>query len=406
MTPSDQFTVGGTLVLDAGNATARLARGWLRVAAGRVLEVTLTEDLPKCDLGGDGCLVSPGFVDTHLHLPQFDSIGRRGLELLDWLDTVIYPAEARWAAPDFAAQMTTRVARQLIARGTTAVAAFATVHHAATQAAIDALAEAGLSGCVGQVLMDREAPAELTRPADQLAREVPTLLARGRIQPSVAPRFALSCSDRLLAISGRLAAQTGWIVQTHLAETRRECAKVHELFGGLAYTDVYARAGLLSPRTLLAHGIWLDDADRREIAAAGAAVAHCPTANTFLGAGTMDRSAHVASGVRVTLGSDIAGGPDVSMVRVARAMLDAAATLGHPLPTAAAAWWQITSGNAAALGLPGGGAIARGSPADLLVIRPDLGWEGTDDALGVLLHAWDDRWLKATILQGRVVSLA
>lgn len=400
----------GTLLLSGwlmlpeggGGAGVRLAAGSVRVRSGRIEAVSEGGAPAGADLGGPDCLICPAFTDTHLHLPQFDSIGRGGMELLEWLERVIYPAETRWADADVAGEMAARAARQLFSFGTTGVAAYATVHHASAQGAIEALASAGMRGHVGQVLMDRGAPPDLVRPAAQLLGEAAALRGSGRITPAVTPRFALACSEELLRGSGALAARTGWLVQTHLCETRPECERVGELFAGTGYTEVYRRAGLLTPRSVLGHGIWLGDADRRVLAASGSIIAHCPAANTFLNAGSMDLRAHRSAGVRVSLGSDVAGGPDRSMVRVARAMIETAQRLGHP-PAPEACWWQITAGNAEALGLEGGGRLEPGAPADVLVIRPDIPWGHGASGLSTLLYAWDDRWLEATLAAGRAV---
>jgi len=396
-----QITLTGHLLLPDGDRSVRLAPGTITVAQGRITSVREGPLDQHPDFGGEACLICPGFVDTHLHLPQFDSIGIDGLELLDWLDRIIFPAEARWADTDFAGHMAGRVARQLLSFGTTAVAAYATVHHQSAQAAIDALAGAGLAGHVGQVLMDQEAPSDLIRPARQLLAEAPRLEARGRIRPSITPRFAVSCSRELLHGAGTLANSTGWLVQTHLSETQREIEFVRSLHPEPTYVDVYAAAKLLTPRTLLAHGIWLDGKDLGTIALSGSTIAHCPTANRFLAAGEMDRAKAIAAGVRVSAGTDVAGGPDRSMVRVARAMIDTAKQVHASPPSAADCWWQITAGNADALGLADVGRIHPGAAADLLVVGPDIPWQGGLNPLSTLMYGWDDRWLKQTLLAGR-----
>lgn len=389
-------------------AGVRLAHGTLRISGGIITAIDAALD-PRADLGGEHAIITPGFVDCHLHLPQFDSIGIDGLELLDWLQRIIFPAEACWADNTYAGSMAARVARQLLSFGTTSVAAYATVHHDAAVVAMRELDAAGIGGTVGQVLMDRNAPAELLRPAAQLLDEAARLTPIGRITPAITPRFAVSCTDELLAGSGRLAAARPSPVQTHLAETNAELETIARLFPGVAYTEVYRRAGLLTPRTLLAHAIHLSDADRRSIAACGALVAHCPTANLFLEAGAMDRLAALRERMPLTLGSDVAGGPDRSMVRVARAMLETAKRLGHRPPTAAEAWHMITSGNADALAAacgaaPGslGGSLRVGAAADVLVLHADIALDRSTDPLSTLMYAWDDRWLRHTLTRGIV----
>lgn len=403
---AEHLTIAGTLLIPDGASSVRLARGCVRLAGATIESVTLTDDPPRADLGGDDWLICPGFVDAHLHIPQFDSIGVFGLELLDWLDRVIFPAETRWVDADYAGAMGDRVARELLSFGTTAIAAYGTVHAEGTAAAMRALAAHGLAGVMGQSLMDRNAPHELTRPANQLLEEAATAKPIARLAPAITPRFAVSCTDELLEGAGMIASRTGHHVQTHIAETERECELIAELYDDLPYAEVYDRAGLLTERTILAHGIRLSNAERTLIARRGSVVAHCPTANLFLRAGAMDRAAHARAGVRPALGSDVAGGPDRSMVRVARAMLETAIRLDADPPPASAAWWQITAGNAAALARPGQethlARLAPGADADLVLARPTIRWHDAPDPLAALLWGWDDRWIERVIVAGRV----
>lgn len=399
----------------------RLALGQVQIESGRLRRVVEfapgNHRIGTPDLGGEGCLISPGFIDAHVHLPQFACIGVDGLTLLDWLNQAVFPAESRWADADFGGQFTRGVARRLVAAGTTGVVAYATVHHEATRAAMHALDQAGLRGCVGQVLMDQQAPAELLRPAKQLLAEAARFRIGefGRIDPIVSPRFAVSCSDELLRGCGELAKRTGWAVQTHLSEMTAECALVERLHEA-KYVEVYRRAGLLTNRTVLGHGIWLDDADLRALHASGSTIAHCPTANLYLQAGRFDLDRTRNAGVPTALGSDVAGGPDVSMVRVARAMIETAKARVLStdeskakqirVPTAGQAFWQITGGNAAVLGWGDAGRLEEGCAADVLVIDPTIGpnaepeWLSAVDPLGRLLYAWDDRWIARVIARG------
>lgn len=409
--------IAGHLILPAEPGSIRLERGWLRLAGDRIADLGVGKPPATPDLGGDGHIISPGLVDTHLHIPQFDSIGADGLPLLRWLEQVIFPAEARWADADFAAAMAQRVARRLLAAGTTAIAAYATVHAAGAAAAMRELARAGLAGCVGQVLMDRPpyAPPALCRPTADLLAEAAAAAPVGRLQPAITPRFAVCCTAELLAGCGELAARTGRVIQTHLSETLDECELIRRLYDGASYVEVYRRAGLLTPRTLLGHGIWLNDADRETLSRTGAIIAHCPTANLFLQAGLMDLPAHTRAAVRISLGSDVAGGPDVCMLRVARAMIESVKRLRMPPPAGAgltdrrlispaAAWWQITTGNAQALGLEAGhGELRGGAPADLVILRPrDDAWQTAADPIGALLYGFDERWIEHTIANGAV----
>ncbi|MEO0531776.1 MAG: amidohydrolase family protein [Planctomycetota bacterium] len=403
--------VAGQLLL-CDDRCARLSPGFLRVADGVVDDVVEGELPGKPDLGGSDCLIAPGLIDTHLHLPQFDTIGAHGLPLLEWLSGVTFPAEARWADADYAAAMTARVAEQLVAHGTTSVCAYSSVHHEATAAAIETLSGAGLRGVVGQAMSDRFAPDDLVGKPEALLNQTADLLARfpssTRVAAAITPRFAVSCSEPVLEGAGRLAKQhPDALIQTHLSETTPECELIGELFGGKSYVEVYDNAGLVTDRTLFGHGIHLANDERARLKTAGAIVAHCPTANSFLRSGAMDRQATLAAGQLMSLGSDIGGGYERSMVRVARAMVETASALGDAYPSPAEAWWQITAGNADAAGFNEAGRIRPGVPADLIIVRPELPWlDSPVDPLAMLLFAWNDRWLKQTFVDGRVVYSA
>lgn len=403
-------TLEGTLMLDArtgapagadasqrGRESVRLVRGAVRVENGRISAVETDERAPI----DPRRTICPGFIDAHLHIPQFDSIGRDGLTLLDWLNDVIFPAERRWEDAAYARAMGARVAKRLLSHGTTAICAYGTVHHEGTRAAMESLAAAGLRGCVGQVLMDQQGPDDLLRPTARLLDEAARMEGVGRIEPVVSPRFAVSCSMELMRGAAALAHERDWPIQTHLAEMLPECELVERLHG-MPYLDVYKQAGLLGPRTVLAHAIWLSEVDRRELEGWRCVVAHCPTANRFLSSGDF-------AGQRfrpLALGSDVAGGPDVSMVRVARAAREV--WLASPQSQAAPAfgpdywWWQITAGNADALGWRDAGRIEVGAAADLVIIEPDVELSDPGAALGRLMYEWDERWIAAMVSEGRV----
>lgn len=396
-------------------AGVRLRAGSIRLHSGLITDIALGADAHRLgtpDLGSPTSIIAPGFIDAHVHLPQFACIGVDGLTLLDWLNSAVFPAEARWADPEFARLAAAAAARRLLASGTTGIAAYATVHHRSVAPAMHALSDAGLRGFVGQVLMDQNAPSELLRPASEQLDSAASLTPIGRITPAVTPRFAVSCSRELLEGAGCLAAAKGWPIQTHLSETLDECRLVAQLHAQSSYTDVYRRTGLLTPRTILAHAIHLSDNERAVIANHACVVAHCPTANLFLQAGAMNLAEHERSGLTIAVGSDIAGGPDVAMPRVARAMIETAKRLHHPthpLPTASRVWHAITAGNALALGFAGAGEIAMSADADIVIFDPSrtpgLHFDPTQspDPLSELLYQWDDRWITHTLAEGRVV---
>ncbi|RVT49314.1 guanine deaminase [Rubrivivax albus] len=364
-----------------------------------------------------GRLVLPGFIDTHVHMPQLDVIASHGADLLDWLDTYTFPAERRYADAEVSRVGAEAFADALLAHGTTAAAVFPTVHAVSADAMAAATHARGMRCITGKVLMDRNAPDGL-RDADAASadRELRAGIARwhgtGRQAQAVTVRFAPCSTPQQLALAGRLMAEVPDLyMQTHVAENRDEVRWVAELFpDARSYLDVYHRAGLLGPRAVLAHAIWLDDADRALLAETGSQIAHCPTSNLFLGSGLMDWQALQGAGAAVSLASDVGGGTSLSMVRTMAAAYQVQALQGVKL----GAWALLhaaTLGAARALRLDHEiGSLEPGCLADVCVWDWATGPVGRRrDALAQTLHerifAWitlsDERHLVQTWVAGR-----
>lgn len=363
-----------------------------------------------------GALLMPGFIDTHVHMPQLEVIASYGTELLDWLNTYTFPAERRYADPAVCATGAATFLDALLAHGTTSAVVFPTVHAASADALFAAAQQRGMRVVAGQCLMDRHAPAELTVPVDQSERDSEALIARwhgrDRLAYAVTVRFAPTSTDAQLAMAGRLLARhAGLYMQTHVAENRAELAWVAELFpSARSYLDVYAAHGLVGARSVLAHGIWLDEADRAVMADARAQVAHSPSSNLFLGSGLMPWRAHEDAGVPVSLASDVGGGTSLSMQRTCAHAYQVQA-LQHVRLPAWKALYTATRGAAHALGLEREiGSFDTGCVADLALWRWACGpVASVRDAAARSLHervfAWmtlsDERNLVSTWVAGR-----
>jgi guanine deaminase len=300
---------------------------WLLVDSGRIAGAR-ADDPPEGwrRIDQRGRLILPGFVDTHVHSAQVDVIGAWGTQLLDWLRTHTFPAEARMADAGHAGAISALFLDALLANGTTTACVYPTVHRVSAEALFEAAHARGMRLVTGKVLMDRHAPPELTDDVAGAEVDCRALIdrwhGRGRLAYAVTPRFAVTSSEAQLAMAGRLVREVPDLyVQTHVAENRDEVQWVRQLFpAARSYLDVYARAGLLNERTVLAHGIWLDDDDLVRLRETGAQVAFCPSSNLFLGSGLFDWPAARAAGVCVSLASDVGGGTSLSMRRT---MLDA-----------------------------------------------------------------------------------
>ena len=390
-----------------------VSEGWIEVSEGRISSICLDGIHPSPDLGDKDSVVLPGFVDCHLHLPQFDVIGVHGLPLLKWLEAAVFPAEAKWADPDHARLMTSRAIRQLFSFGTTSIFSFGTVHTEAVDVALSECQSQRMRSRLGLVLMDQECPSYLSRPAEDQIEDAERLVERWPdntgfqspvVAASVAPRFAVSCSFDLMVAAARIAKSKDVFIQTHLAETEAELQAVARLYpDSQDYTGVYEETGLLQPRTLLGHGIWLSEREQNCIREHDAIIAHCPVANSFLRSGAMDRDTYVNSGINVTLGTDIGAGYHKSMVRVAQEMIATAAIRKNKPASSAEAWWHITRGNADRVGWPDVGRFEMDAEASLVIAKPDIHWLEYPDPLGALLFGWDDRWIETTLAVGETV---
>ena len=295
---------------------------WLLIEGGTIVGAqAVAPDVTWRRIDHAGKLILPGFIDTHVHSPQLDVIGSWGAQLLDWLRDYTFPAEQRLADPLVAQQVSQLFLDALLAHGTTSAVVFPTVHKASVDALFEAALQRGMRLVSGKVLMDRHAPDGLRDDVDGAERDCLELIerwhGRGRLAYALTPRFAPTSSEAQLAMAGRLlAGGDGLYMQTHVAENADEVRWVAELFPrARSYLDVYERFGLLNARTVLAHAVWIDAADRALLRERGAMLAHSPSSNLFLGSGLFGWAAAEDAGVGISLASDVGGGTSLSMQR-------------------------------------------------------------------------------------------
>ena len=400
---------GGALALSG----ARIA--WAGAAGDLPAEF---EAAPRRDYGS--CLILPGFVDPHIHFPQYRIAAAGGRGLLDWLDRFAFPEEARYADGDHAAAAAEIFLDLLLAHGTTAALVFSTVHEEAADRLFAAAERRGMALAAGKTLMDRGAPAALRDDAESGLRASERLHSRwhgrGRLRYAVSPRFAVTSGAAQLAAAGEfLESHPDALMQTHLSETREEIAEVARLFpDAIDYTDVYDRFGLLGPRSLFAHGVHLSARERARLGEAGSAVVHCPTSNAFLGSGLFDIGPYApeagAAAPRLAVATDIGGGTSYSLPATLGAAYRTAQLRGRRLAPERA-FYLATLGNAEALGMDGEiGRLEPGLHADLVVLDPratpllaarDALSETLADTLLALMTLGDDRIVRASWVAGR-----
>ena len=250
-----------------------------------------------------------------------------GPALLDWLNAYAFPTEARFADTGYAREIYRRLARELIENGTTRVCMFSSLHTDATLILMEELEKAGVTGYVGKVNMDRNAaPGVLEETTEESMRETLRWLEASRdfrlVKPMLTPRFTPSCTDELMAFLGRLAAERDLPVQSHLSENQAEMAWVRQLHPDCQqYWETYAKYGLWNDRTVMAHCVWSDVRERQAMGDAGVTAVHCADSNQNICSGVAPVRAMLNEGVKVALGSDIAGGDHLHMFDVVAASI-------------------------------------------------------------------------------------
>ena len=274
----------------------------------------------------DDRLILPGMSDLHIHAPQFAYRGTgMDCELLDWLETHAFPEESRYADPEYASKAYGIFAQKMRESATTRAVVFATIHPEATLILMDLMEKSGVVSLVGKVNMDRNAPPELTerdvlQAAAGTRRFIEESLKRGyrRTKPIVTPRFVPSCTDALMEELGRIREEYDLPVQSHLSENPGEIDLVRELEPDAAfYGDAYDRHGLFGRggNTVMAHCVWSSPEETQRILDNGVWIAHCPSSNMNIKSGIAPVRRYLEKGIRIGLGTDVAGGTSESMFR-------------------------------------------------------------------------------------------
>ncbi|KAI8965863.1 guanine deaminase [Daldinia sp. FL1419] len=279
----------------------------------------------------DGQFFFPGFIDTHIHAPQYPNVGIFGKStLLDWLNTYTFPMEASLGSLPKARRVYTRCIRRTLANGTTTAAYYATIHVPSTNLLADLCLSLGQRAFVGRVCMDNkdmgpsyyidESPAQSLQATRDTIDHIRSIDASfDLISPILTPRFAPACSVDAMTQLGALHRETNIPIQTHIAENVDECQLVRDMFpDSKNYADVYDRFGLLGKRTILAHGIHFSEEEVDLVAQRGSKVSHCPCSNSALTSGVARVRWLLDKGVGVGLGTDVSGGYSPSILDAAR----------------------------------------------------------------------------------------
>ncbi|MGB3492139.1 MAG: guanine deaminase [Elainellaceae cyanobacterium] len=410
---SVRYLADGLLVLESGKIKAFGAYDALQAEYGHI-PVTAYPDR----------LIMPGFIDTHIHYPQTEIIAAYGEQLLTWLNQYVFPTEAKFADKPYAREVAEIFLDQLLSNGTTTALVFTSVFPQSVDAFFEAADRRNLCMIAGKVMMDRHAPDSVCDTAESSYEETKALIQtwhkKGRLRYAVTPRFAITSSDRQLQLAGQLLQEFPDVyLHTHLSENVDEVAWVKQLFPDCdGYLDTYDQAGLVTSRSVFAHGVQLTDAEFQRLSEAEAAIAFCPTSNLFLGSGLfkLEQAKSTEHPVKVGLGTDVGAGTSFSLLQTANEAYKVAQLRNQKL-SPFKALFLATLGGAKALCLDQMlGNFDVGKDADFIVLNPratplmavrndaatPVSLEQLADQTFALMMMGDDRAVEATYILAEV----
>lgn len=390
-----------------------MVQGDLFIRDGRIASIGVTNEKPDIQIDAEGCAVLPGFVQTHVHLCQTLFRGAADdLSLIDWLRKRVWPMEAAHSPESVRASAKLGIA-ELIKGGTTCALTMETVNH--TEEVLKVVEETGFRATVGKCMMDKgeTVPASLHENTEMSIRESVELIdawhekAGGRIRCCFAPRFAISCTDKLLKEVGRLAREREVMVHSHASESLAECELV-EAENGMRNVKYLNSVGLTGINVALAHCIHLDDEEVEILKRTRTNVVHCPSSNLKLGSGIAPITRMLAEGISVSLGADGAACNnrlDMFTEMRTAALLQKVIHGPESLP-ARKALRMATLDGAKALGLEDEiGSLETGKRADIIVVRlgglhlaPQVG-----DFVSALVYSGLPGDVETVVIDGRIV---
>lgn len=417
-----------TLVVDSNGKITALYKSAVELKQGTLPTDARMRQIPPGDF------LIPGFVDTHNHAPQWPMRGLgQGLHILDWLEKITFPHEARFADPVYARNSYESCVDGFLRQGITTASYYCSSHAEATRILADICLVKGQRALVGKCNMDRNAPDSVRdQSAERSLDETVACIkhirelkdnAEALVQPVLTPRFAICCTAELLDGLGKIARSDGHIaVQTHFNEAEQEVKATRDLFPQFkSEADLYESFGLLGPRSILAHCTVMDTYETSRLKALNCGIAHCPIANMTVGGGFMVAPVadFLRNGIKVGLGTDSGGGFASGMLDSIRQTIiasNAREVLSNGADkalTLSQVFHLATVGGAEVLGLDekiGNFAVGKAFDAAWISSEPlsAMTMRETDDSLSTLFEKFlmtgDDRNIVHVFVQGRSVK--
>ncbi|XP_063908467.1 guanine deaminase [Zophobas morio] len=369
-------------------------------------------------------LLLPGFIDTHIHAPQYSNAGL-GYDkpLLEWLDNYTYNLEKKYRDQNFCGTVFQAVVRKTLNHGTTTACYFGSLFYESSLLLATAVAELGQRAFVGKVNMTKLAPDDYVEtPEESIENTLKFIkgvadLGNALVQPIITPRFALSVDLEHMKKLGVIAKERDLHIQTHISENKDEVEMVVQLYHDV-YANVYDKAGLLTSKTVLAHGIYLSEEEIKLLSERQTSIAHCPESNVNLGSGICDVVNLRQNGVTVGLGTDVAGGASPSIINAMKSAISASTHLSFtkenykPL-NYEDVFYLATLGGAKALSLDDKiGNFQIGKSFDAVIVDLDVENSSVDylsdctpqELLQKLVFLGDDRNVIKVYVNGKIVK--
>ncbi|CAH1404025.1 unnamed protein product [Nezara viridula] len=372
-----------------------------------------------------GQFLCPGFLDIHLHAPQYPNIGL-GYDkpLLEWLRLYTWPLEMRYGDVDFAKQVYENVVKSTLRCGTTTACYYGTIHEESSFILAEIASRFGQRAIVGKVNMNQNSFPEYIETTEASLADTKQFIEKVKalnnplVEPAVTPRFAVSCNFDLLKGLGELAKKYNTYIQTHICESKGEITYTEELFPEFKnYTDIYHKSGLLTNKTILGHGVYLSEEDCKILSSCGTSIAHCASSNSLLQSGLCPVRNIWKAGVEIGLGTDVSGGGNLNILDAIRSALTTSIHISFTEPeykplTYHEGFYLATLGGAKALSKEDQiGNFEIGKCFDALLIDMNLGSPAgvfpshdISDLIQKFIYCGDDRNIKKVFVNGKVVS--
>ncbi|KAF9996711.1 hypothetical protein BGZ79_009563 [Entomortierella chlamydospora] len=326
-----EYIENGLLFVDNHGKIAKIVRDLPRDQLHNALE-GVAED--KVVILNDNQFIIPGFIDTHIHAPQYSYCGNgHDIPLLEWLDTLTFPQESKFKDSNYARQVYTKSVARSLRNGTTSACWFATIHLDATKELVKVILEQGQRAYVGKVNMNQQSPDILIETTESSVGDTRAFIefvnainnrmsvveTLPLVTPVITPRFAISCDSELLTELGKLAAEYDIPIQSHLCETLSEIDFTMSLFPESAnYTSIYADHQLLNQRSIMAHCVHMKDEEWALMKKANAGISHCANSNFNIRSGMANVRKMIDLDLKVGLGTDVSGGYSPSVLEALR----------------------------------------------------------------------------------------